>query len=94
MARDGSAGAIQALRPSTSQNVTVTTASAASSAMVGNVVRLYCNVDVYVSFGAAATTSKMLLPAGIAEYFRCEPGETVNGITASGTGTLNVTEFV
>jgi len=95
MSTDGNARPIQAVRPSSAQNVTVSGASAASTAFIGNLVRLYSSVDVYVTFGTApvATTSGMFLPAGYVEYFRCEPGEKVAALAPSGSGTLNVTEF-
>ena len=82
-------------RPGTTQNVTISGTSAATSSTVGSpFVRLACTSACYVVFDSSptATTSHMLLNAGtVGEVFKCSPTDKVAGIQESAGGVLSVT---
>ena len=98
VARDINGHPIQAVRPGTVQNVTMGTASAATSNAVGavSVVRVYSPDDIYLSFGATptASTASTVMAAG-AEYFRVEPSVDKIAVLQKGTsgGDVNITEM-
>lgn len=93
MSRDVRGHAVQALRPGTGSNITVSGASSTSAVINDNCVRIYCDVDVHIRMGTApvATVTDLLVPGGYPEYFRINPGEKIAFVTATGTGTANVT---
>lgn len=94
LARDGNADAIQVLRPSTSQTVSVSGTAAPSTAINTNVLRIVCSTDVFYSIeGTASPTSSTYLPAQTVEYIRAVEGDVVSFVTASGTGTAYITEM-
>lgn len=84
--------------PGTSQTVSVSGTSAATTNAVGsyiNKVRLRSTTDCFIKFAKSptATTSDMFLPAGETEYFDVKPGQKVAAIQSSASGTLYVTEM-
>lgn len=69
-------------------------ASAAASPGSGEVVRLLATVDCFVAFGdtpTADTTTSMLLPAGVPEYFFLPLGQKVAAIQSAEAGSLYIT---
>jgi len=83
--------------PFATQNVTVGVSSTQSTAFRPQTrqVRLVSDADCYIAFGASATatTSSMLLPAGVVEYFEVHPGDLIAVIQKSTTGNLNIAEM-
>ena len=83
-----------AMRPVTTQKVTSSGSSAASSAFGANVeyVRVIADADCHIEFGVAptATTSKIFLESKTSEYFKVSEGEKVAVI---GSANLYVTEL-
>jgi hypothetical protein len=86
-------GALPVIRPGATQTLAVGPASAASSAIGADVVRLLSTVDVHLAFGAApvADANCLFLPANLPEYFACEAGDQVAAIQDSVGGTLYIT---
>jgi hypothetical protein len=84
-------------RTGTVQNASYTgTAGTISNAVTAgcNVVRVICSTAAYIAFGSAptATTSDILVGAGIQEYFIVPPGTKVSAIQVSAGGVLSVTD--
>ena len=82
------------MRPVTTQKVTSSGSSAASSAFGANIeyVRVIPDADCHIEFGVAptATNSKIFLESKSAEYFKVSEGEKVAVI---GSVNLYVTEL-
>lgn len=80
----------------TAQKVAIGASHAESSAFgaTTKVVRLVSDVNCYVAFGAApvATSSSLLMIAGVPEFFGVQPGEKVSVLEVSTTGNLSVAE--
>ena len=62
-------------------------------------IRVVATSDCWISFGTApvavaASSSAILLPAGIPEYFWVVPGERLACIQVTGAGSLNIAELV
>lgn len=101
LAKDRFNNPIQALQPSTVQNiVTGTGASVAVTNAFGGstvVVRLLATYDCYVAFGTVptATSSSMYLPSGRPEFFRVEEGAAwkVAALSVAAIGVLNIVEM-
>ena len=83
-----------AMRPLTTQKVTSSGASTASSAFSANIeyVRIIPDADCHIEFGTAptATNAKIFLESKSSEYFKVSPGEKVAVI---GSVNLYVTEL-
>lgn len=97
LARDNNNTPVQALRPNTSLTAVTLSGTSAQSGAVSaatTVVRLASTVDCFVAIGAnpTAVLNTCFLPAGSPEYFRCEPGDKVAGIS-SGSGSLYITQM-
>lgn len=80
------------------QTVSVSGTSAAVTNAFGSgttVIRIVSTTDCHIRFGDSptATTSHMLLPANVVEYFAVSPGVKVAAIQRSTSGTLFVTEM-
>lgn len=80
-----------------SQNVSLTTTSAASSAFGAQTYQVLLVAtaasNIVISDGTpTALTTSTLLPANFPMLFTCTPGQKVAGVTAS-TATLSVTEM-
>lgn len=80
------------------QVVSVSSTSAAigtAFASATTVIRMVSTTDCHIRFGdtPTATSSHMLLPANVVEYFRVTPGVKVAAIQRSVGGTLYVTEM-
>lgn len=92
------------LRPITPAVVSLTTASAKTSALgtansgmpLEQRVRVVADVDCWIAEGAeptaaVGTAGSLFLPEKSVEYFNVPLGNKIAGIVASGTGTLSVT---
>ena len=83
-----------AMRPITTQKVTSSGSSAASSAFGSNVeyVRVIADADCHIEFGVAptATNAKIFLASKSEEFFKASEGENVAVI---GSANLYVTEL-
>lgn len=82
----------------TNQTVSVSGTSAAVTNAFGSgttVIRLVSTTDCYLKFGASptATSSDILLPANVVEYFGASPGVKIAALQRSSSGTLYVTEM-
>ncbi len=89
--------AVTSFRQGASQNVALTTTSAASTAFGAQTyeVLLVATAASNVRVGdgtPTAVATDTLLPANVPMIFVCTPGQKASGITAS-TGTLSVTEL-
>lgn len=77
--------------------ITVSGTSAASPAFMNQttIIRLVSTTDCHIRFDGTptATTTQMLLPANVVEYFRVTPGQKVAAIQRSAGGSLFVTEM-
>lgn len=96
LARDINRDIVQALRPATNQQVSVSSASAATAtAFTKTVVRVCSTTDCRVAIGAdpTALATSLLLPAGVVEYFAVSPGDKLAAIRESADGLLTVTEM-
>jgi hypothetical protein len=86
-----------ASRQGASQNVAVTTVSAASTAFGSQTYQVLlvatAAMNVRIDHAPTATATDTLLPANVPLIFQVTPGEQVAAITGSGTGTLSVTEL-
>ena len=85
------------LRPTATQNVAFTSASAQSAnlAISTIIVRLAATQDCYVAFGndPTAVVGSMLIKAGEPDYFKSYPGEKIAVISAGTNGILNIAEM-
>lgn len=99
LARDAkNEGLIQAALPSTTQTITTSGTSAATSSAVATstrLVRIVATKDVHITFASAptATTSSPFLPANQVEYFKITGGHKVAAIQNSEAGVVYVTEM-
>ncbi len=89
---------IQALAPGTTQTITTSGSSAATSNAFADgttVVRIVATKDCHITFAAAptATTSLLLMPSNQVEYFKVNAGEKCAAIQSSEAGTVFVTEM-
>ena len=88
---------IPALRPVGSQNVSYSAVAGLSAAIASHIriVRLVATTDCYVVFddNPVATTSDMLILAGVPEYFEIKGGEKISAVRYSVSGVLNITEM-
>jgi hypothetical protein len=77
--------------------VAISGSSAASPAFTNQttIVRVVSTTDCFIRFDATptATTTQMLLPANVVEYFRVTPGHKIAGIQRAAGGNLYVTEM-
>jgi len=98
LAKDKYAHSIQAVRPTTTQTVTVGAVSAATTNAVAvstTAVRLISTTNCFYKVGATptATTGDVFLPANVIEYIRVVGNsDKIAVIQASGGGTLYVSE--
>lgn len=94
MPTDANSKAIQVLQPGVTQTVTVGAASVATStAFTSKVVRVVSTTDCHVAVNNTATSTSCYLPAGVVEYYRVVPGETLNFIQNAAGGTVYVTDM-
>lgn len=58
------------------------------------VVRLVSTTDCYVAFGSnpTATSSDLLLVAGVVEFFRVDPGSKIAALKVATAGLLSIAE--
>lgn len=94
---DGSERPIPAILPGSSQKVALGSASAQSTAINANMVRVVSQGDCHLAFGsnptAAADGTCVFLPAGMPEYFVFTAGNKIAVIqdSAAATGNLFIT---
>ena len=101
LAKDRFNHAIQALAPSTTQTVTISGASAATTNALSKntiVIRVLATTACFINIDTGtptATTSNTPLAANVPEYFRVNGNETIKvaGIQLSAGGSLYVTEM-
>lgn len=98
LARDKYGKTIQALKPSTTQNVAYTGTAGTIANVVGTpVVYVVATTACFVTVGSAptaTTTTGMYLPGGFPVTLRVEPGvDKVSAIQQATGGTLYVTEM-
>ena len=95
--KDQGGHAIQELHPYSSQSMTADTASTTcSTALVGQVVRLYSTVSCFINFGSAsvvASSADCFLPATTVATFASKENAYLAVIAASTTGTLYITDM-
>lgn len=89
---------IQAVAPGTTQTITTSGSSAATStafATGSTIARIVATEDCHLAFATSptATTSDTFLPAKQVEYFKITAGEKVAAIQSSTAGTVYVTEM-
>ena len=102
LAKDRFNHAIQCLSPSTTQTVTISgSSSATSNALSKNtvVIRVVATTDFFISIGTGTPTANsthMPIIAAVPEYFRVNGNETlkVAGVQISAGGSLYVTEMI
>lgn len=96
LGRDANGQIIQAMRPSTNQQITVTAASAqTANPLTKQYVRLCSSTACRIAVGpdpTAAATS-MRLPANVIDYITIHPGDKIAAIREAADGTLTVTEM-
>lgn len=85
-------------RPGTTQSITTSGTSAATTNAVGGqtyAVRIHATAAAFITFAGTptATTSDVFMAAGATEYFAISPGEKVAAIQSSEAGTVYVTEL-
>jgi hypothetical protein len=85
-------------RQGASQNVAVTTVSAASTALGAQTYQVLLVATVACNFRIGdgtpvAVATDTLLPANFPMTFVCTPGQKVAGIVGTGSATLSVTEL-
>ena len=96
LAIDSNAKGMQVLRPTSTEDVAVSTSAASNTAVSSNVrvQRVVCDVDVFYSLTGTATTTDVFLPARTVEFVHVYSGDQLSFITASGSGTAYVTDMV
>lgn len=71
--------------------LSITTSSAATSALSAGVYMLVSDVDCFIANGATATTSDMPLKANVPMFWALDANDKIAGIVATGTATLTFT---
>lgn len=102
LAKDRFNHPVQALAPSTTQSVVLSTVSnATSNALNKNtvVIRVFSTTNCFINIGTGtptANSSGVPIASYSAEYFRVDGAQTlkVAGIQADASGTLYITEMV
>jgi hypothetical protein len=84
--------------PGTTQNITTSGTSQASSAVGAStaIVRIAVNADTYIAVGSAptATTSSMLIPSGGTEFIAVNKGtDKIAVLQVSASGIASITEL-
>lgn len=93
---DANAKPIQVLSPVSTEALAISTtaASAAAFTLTTNVIRIVANVACFYRLDGTATTSHTYLPLDTVEYIKVRGDQTLSVITASGTGTMYVSECI
>lgn len=96
MAVDGNAKPIPVMKPVSTEKLALSTtaASAASRSFTTTVLRIVADVACFYRLDGTATTSHTYLPPDTIEYIKCEAVDTLSVITASGTGSMYISEMV
>jgi len=96
MAVDGNAKPIPVMKPVSTEKLAITTTAASAAARTNqtNVVRIVSDLACFYSTDATATTSQAYLPADTIEYIKLQTGDTLSVITASGSGSMYISEMV
>jgi len=96
--RDSAGFTIQgALHPGTSHTIALAdTSKRNSTAFTARIVRVYCPEDCYINFGTSGvyvTSSNLLLPGGVMEYFSLKSETRIAGMAKASIDTLYITEM-
>jgi len=93
---DGNSKGIQVLKPNTTEKVAISDTAAPATAVAAgiDVLRLVADVDCFYSTVGTATTSSVFLPATMIEFIGVRQGTILSVITASGSGSIYVTEMI
>jgi hypothetical protein len=96
MATDANARPIPVMKPVSTEKLAITTVAASAAARTNetNVIRIISDVACFYSTDGTATTSSAYLPADTIEYIKLEKGDTLSVITASGSGSMYISEMV
>jgi hypothetical protein len=94
LAIDSNSKPIQVVRPTTSQNVSISGTAAAATAVTQRVCRIVSTVDCFYSLIGTATTASVLLPAYTVEYVHTFAGDVFSTITSGASGSINITEMI
>lgn len=96
LAVDGNAKPIPVMKPVSTEKLALSTtaASAATRTYTTNVLRIVADVSCFYRLDGTATTSHTYLPPDTVEYIKCEQGDTLSVILASGTGSMYISEMV
>ena len=102
LAKDRFNHAIQCLAPGTTQTVTISGISAATTNILDRntvVIRVLATTSCFINIGTGtptANTANMPIVANTPEYFRVDaaPGIRVAGVQMSSGGSLYVTEMI
>lgn len=71
--------------------LSITTSSAATSALTAGVYMLVSDVDCFIANGATATTSDMPIKANVPMFWALDANDKIAGIVSTGTATLTFT---
>ena len=86
-----------ALTPRTAQSISVSTSTARNSSdFTYRVIRVITTVNCFIKLGDStveAAVTDHYLPAGAIEYFARKENTRIAGITASGSGTIYISEM-
>lgn len=96
LARDTDRQLVQAMRPATTQQLTIGAAAVNATAVTKTVVRLCATTDVRVKIsqaGTAATATDLLLPTNVVEYLGVTPGDVISAIQNAAAGVLSIVEM-
>lgn len=93
---DANAKPIPVLKPISTEKLAITTtaASAATRNLSTNVMRIIADTPCFYRLDGTATTSHVYLPADTIEYIKVEPDDTLSVITATGSGSMYISECV
>lgn len=89
-------GALPVIRPGATQKVGFASASVASTAVGGGLVRLVATADCHIVIGTSPTAdgTGLFLPGNMPEYFACSTTDQVAVIQDSAAGNLYITSAI
>lgn len=92
---DGNHNPVPALRPISTERLTLSGSSVATAAATteATIIRVISNADTFIAVGAnpTATQSSMYLPANTPEYIALASGDKLAALSSSSTGFMYVT---
>lgn len=95
LAVDSNANAMQVLRPTSTEKVSISAVAASSSAVTSNVnvLRMVSDIDCFYTLEGTATVDDVYLPAYAVEYIKVYSGDVVS-IIAGASGSIHITEML